>query len=88
MFQTMSIRRTRVTRSLQAVMSLRRHLSLFCLLLQQPLQSITAAQCLVSWSWMRLFSALELEGEMDVLPAARTVFPVLLYTLIALYCTN
>lgn len=43
---------------------------------------------LVSWSWMKLFSASEQEEEMDVLPAARTISFLVLYTLIASYWKN
>lgn len=104
MFQTTKICRTCVTRSLQTVMSLHRHLSLFSSLLQQPFQ-LTVHHChsvtvgkwgfnqteklfLVSWSWMRLFSASEVEEEMNVLPAAKTISSVVLYMLIALYYEN
>lgn len=43
---------------------------------------------LVSWSWMKLFSASEQEEEMDVLPAAMTISFLVLYTLIASYWKN
>lgn len=37
---------------------------------------------------MRLFSASEVEEEMNVLPAAKTISSVVLYMLIALYYEN